>query len=80
MKKPKPTKHSSVVFNQLCKLIPITSTHYMDWAKHRRCTAAAKLHLWLNFQTFLPSFAVIEEGFHHDSHRMMALCAGSQAR
>ena len=51
----------------------------MDWAKHRRRKAAAKLHLRLNLQTFLPSFAVIEEGAHHDSSRMMALCAGLQA-
>ena len=51
----------------------------MDWAKHRRRKAAAKLHLRLNLQTFLPSFAVIEEGSHHDSSRMMVLCAGLQA-
>jgi hypothetical protein len=50
----------------------------MDWAKHRRRKAAAKLHLRLNLQTFLPSFAVIEEGAHHDSSRMIALCAGLQ--
>lgn len=50
----------------------------MDWAKHRRRKAAAKLHLRLNLQTFLPSFAVIEEGSHHDSSRMIALCAGLQ--
>ncbi|NRA26121.1 MAG: hypothetical protein HRU10_02605 [Opitutales bacterium] len=37
----------------------------MDWAKHRRRKAAAKLHLGLNLQTFLPSFTVIEE----DAHR-----------
>ncbi|NRA27845.1 MAG: DUF4372 domain-containing protein, partial [Opitutales bacterium] len=36
----------------------------MDWAKHRRRKAAAKLHLCRNLQTFLPSFAVIEEGSH----------------
>jgi hypothetical protein len=47
----------------------------MDWARHRRRKAAAKLHLCLNLQTFLPSFAVIEEGSHHDSSRMIALCA-----
>jgi len=51
----------------------------MDWAKHRRRKAAAKLHLRLNLQTFLPSFAIIEEGSHHDSSRMIALCAGLQA-
>jgi IS5 family transposase len=51
----------------------------MDWAKHRRRKAAAKLHLRLNLQTFLPGFAVIEEASHHDSRRMGALCAGVQA-
>lgn len=50
----------------------------MDWAKHRRRKAAAKLHLRLNLQTFLPGFAVIEEASHHDSSRMIALCAGLQ--
>lgn len=48
----------------------------MNWAKHRRRKAAAKLHLRLNLQSFLPGFAVIEEGSHHDSSRMLALCAG----
>ena len=35
-------------------------------------------HLRLNLQTFLPGFAVIEEASHHDSSRMIALCAGLQ--
>lgn len=48
----------------------------MDWAKHRRRKAAAKLHLRLNLQSFLPSFAIIEEASHHDNARAMALCAG----
>jgi len=51
----------------------------MDWAKHPRRKAAAKLHLRLNLQTILPGFAVIEEASHHDSRRMGALCAGVQA-
>lgn len=51
----------------------------MDWAKHRRRKAAAKLHLRLNLQTFLPGFAVIEEASHHDSMRMGVLCAALQA-
>ena len=32
----------------------------MDWAKHRHRKAAAKMHLRLNLQSFLPGFAVIE--------------------
>jgi hypothetical protein len=51
----------------------------MDWAKHRRRKAAAKMHLRLNLQSFLPAFAIIEEAAHHDSTRVVALCAGLQA-
>ena len=47
----------------------------MSWAKHRRRKAAAKLHLRLNLQSFLPSFAIIEEACHHDDTRAPALCA-----
>ena len=32
----------------------------MDWAKHRRRKAAAKCHLRLNLQSFLPRFAIVE--------------------
>lgn len=46
----------------------------MDWAKHRRQKAAAKLHLTLNLQTFLPTFAIVEEAAHHDSSRARELC------
>jgi len=48
----------------------------MDWAKHRRRKAAAKMHLSLNLNNFLPSFAIIEEACHHDNRRMGALIAG----
>jgi hypothetical protein len=51
----------------------------MDWAQHRRRKAAAKIHLRLNLQSFLPAFAIIEEASHHDDTRAMALCAGLQA-
>jgi len=50
----------------------------MSWAKHRRRKAAAKLHLRLNLQSFLPSFAIIEEASHHDSTRAPTLCAHLQ--
>ena len=32
----------------------------MDWAKHRRRKAAAKCHLRLNLQTFLPQCAIVD--------------------
>ena len=50
----------------------------MPWAKHRRRKAAAKLHLRLNLQSFLPGFAIIEEAGHHDDTRAPALCAHLQ--
>jgi hypothetical protein len=39
----------------------------MDWAKHRRRKAAAKCHVRLNLQTFLPHFAFVDTVGEHDS-------------
>ena len=50
----------------------------MSWAKHRRRKAAAKFHLRLNLQSFLPAFAIVEEASHHDDTRARQLCAGLQ--
>jgi hypothetical protein len=50
----------------------------MDWAKHRRRKAAAKCHLLLNLNSFLPTFAIVEEASHHDDSRARQLCAGLQ--
>jgi hypothetical protein len=50
----------------------------MPWAKHRRRKAAAKCHLRLDLQSFLPSFAIVEEASHHDDSRARELCAGLQ--
>jgi len=50
----------------------------MDWAKHRRRKAAAKLHLRLNLQSFLPTFAIVDVASHHDDSRARELCAGLQ--
>jgi len=47
----------------------------MDWAKHRRRKAAAKCHMRLNLQSFLPSCAVIDTAKHHDSKQAGAVCA-----
>ena len=48
----------------------------MDWAKHRRRKAAAKCHLRLNLQSFLPSFAIVDTAGQHDNTRARELCAG----
>lgn len=48
----------------------------MDWAKHRRRKAAAKCHLRLNLQSFLPACAIIDTAKFHDSCKAKVLCAG----
>jgi Transposase DDE domain/Domain of unknown function (DUF4372) len=51
----------------------------MDWAKHRRRKAAAKCHLRLDLQTFLPRFAIVDTAGEHDNLRARELCAGVRA-
>src|SRR6266566_767793 len=48
----------------------------MDWAKHRRRKAAAKCHVRLNLQTFLPRFAIVDTARHSDAKKAWELCAG----
>lgn len=53
--------------------------HCMDWAKHRRRKAAAKCHVRLNLQSFLPHFVIVDTAREHDNARARELCAGVQA-
>jgi len=48
----------------------------MDWAKHRRRKAAAKCHVRLNLQSFLPRFAIIDTARENDNKRAREVCAG----
>ena len=48
----------------------------MDWAKHRRRKAAAKCHLRLDLQSFLPRFAIIDTAREADAKRAREVCAG----
>jgi len=47
----------------------------MDWAKHRRRKAAAKCHLRLNLQTFLPNCVIVDTAKFHDNTKARELCA-----
>ena len=47
----------------------------MDWAKHRRRKAAAKMHLRLDLHSFLPSFAIVDTAGEHDNKRSREVCA-----
>jgi hypothetical protein len=46
----------------------------MNWAKHRRRKAAAKCHMLLDAQTFLPRFAVVGSAKSHDAVKGRILC------
>ena len=48
----------------------------MDWAKHRRRKAAAKMHLRLDLHSFLPTFAIVDTARQHDNKRAREVCAG----
>lgn len=51
----------------------------MDWAKHRRRKAAAKMHLRLDLHRLLPSFAIVDTASQHDNKRAREVCATIQA-
>ncbi len=48
----------------------------LDWARHRRRKAAAKCHLRLDLQSFLPRFILLDSARHADGHHARAVCAG----
>lgn len=50
----------------------------IDWAKHRRRKAAAKCHMRLDLETFLPRFAIVRES-KGDASEAKELCSGMQA-
>ena len=70
-------------FKRLIQVVDSTTIQLvarcMDWAKHRRRKAAAKCHVRLNLQTFLPRFALVDTAGEHDNLRAHQLCAGVQA-
>ena len=51
----------------------------MDWAKHRRRKAAAKCHLRLNLQSFLPACVIIDTAKEHDIRKAQLVCAGLES-
>src|SRR2546421_9545540 len=51
----------------------------MDWAKHRRRKAAAKCHVRLDLQSFLPRFAIVDTARDADGKRAREVCAGIEA-
>jgi len=65
------TRTIHIVDSSTIKLV----ANNMDWAKHRRRKAAAKLHLRLNARSFLPGFAIVKEAKQADNRKARELCA-----
>jgi hypothetical protein len=67
-------------FKRMIHLVDSTTiqlvANCLDWAKHRRRKAAAKCHLRLNLQSFLPRFAIVDTARHSDARKAWELCAG----
>lgn len=51
----------------------------MCWAKHRRSKAAAKMHMGLNMQSFLPEFVIVKSARDSDPKTAWELCAQAKA-
>jgi IS4 transposase len=66
-------------FKRLMHVVDTTTIRLMarslDWARHRRRKAAAKCHVRLDLQTFLPRCAIVETAAEHDNRRARELCA-----
>ncbi len=50
-----------------------------SWAQHRRRKAAAKLHLRLDLQSFLPGYVIVDKAKGHDNQKAWELCGGLKA-
>ena len=70
-------------FKRLIHVVDATTIQLMarslDWAKHRRRKAAAKCHLRLDLQTFLPRCALVDSAAEHETRRARELCANIHA-
>jgi transposase len=51
----------------------------MDWAKHRRRKAAAKMHMRLDLGSFLPEFVLVKSASANDLAQSYEACAGVKA-
>jgi hypothetical protein len=65
----------NVVDSSTIKLV----ANCLDWAKHRRRKAAAKMHLRLDLHSFLPEFVLVKSANTHDQAESHKVCAGVKA-
>jgi hypothetical protein len=62
----------NIVDSSTIKLI----ANCLDWAKHRRRKAAAKMHLRLDLRSFLPKFVLVKSAGSNDAKEAWEVCAG----
>lgn len=62
----------SIVDSSTIRLI----ANCLDWAKHRLRKAAAKMHLRLNLQSFLPEYVLVKSASTNDLIESYEVCAG----
>jgi hypothetical protein len=65
----------NVVDSSTIKLV----ANCIDWAKHRRRKAAAKMHLRLDLHSFLPEFVLVKSASTNDLAQSYEVCAGVKA-
>ena len=65
----------NIVDSSTIKLI----ANCLDWAKHRRRKAAAKMHLRLDLRSFLPKFVLVKSAGSNDAKEARVVCAGISA-
>jgi hypothetical protein len=67
-------------FKRLIHVVDATTiqlvANCIDWARHRRKKAAAKMHLRLNLGAFLPAFAIVDTAKLSDAGAARAVCGG----
>ena len=70
-------------FKRAIKVVDSTTirlvVNCLDWAKHRRRKAAAKLHLRLDLHSFLPEFVLVKSASTNDLAQSYEVCAGVRA-
>ena len=54
-------------------------TKCMDWAKHRKHKAAAKVHVALDLISFIPIRVISDSANHHDGSYMSELCGSMKS-
>jgi len=72
-----PRRFKKVIYSMDSTKIQLVA-NCMNWAKHRRRKAAAKMHVRLNLNTFLPGFVVIDPAKISDPKKARELCAALQ--